>query len=68
MQIKIIFFLVTICFRCFERGRLKCGQYWPDRQNETIDYEDIHVANVGADEQNDYTSTYLDIYHKNVSI
>lgn len=67
VQIKITFFLVTICFRCFERGRLKCGQYWPEHQDEIVDYGNIRVAKVDADVQNDYTLTSLDIKHTNVS-
>ena len=55
-------------FRAIERGRIKCGQYWP-AENEAIEqYGNFAVVNNGVEIHEDYCVTTLHLQNLDVII
>jgi len=51
--------VVVMTTRCMERGRPKCGQYWPANEEEAIEYGYFEVANLNVEYHSDYTICML---------
>lgn len=51
--------VVVMTTRCLERGRPKCGQYWPLAEEETAEYGNFQVVNLTTEQQSDYTIAML---------
>lgn len=52
--------------RTVERGRLKCGQYWPLEEGTSGEYGKISVANLEIETRRDYTITVLTVHNSTV--
>jgi tyrosine-protein phosphatase non-receptor type 9 len=51
-----------------ERGRIKCGQYWPADDESIEQYGNFAVVNSGLDIQDDYCVTSLLLQNLEVNI
>jgi tyrosine-protein phosphatase non-receptor type 9 len=51
--------IIVMTTRTVERGRLKCGQYWPLEEETAEDHGDFIIINNGVDTRKDYTVTSL---------
>ena len=56
----MIAILSLIC-RCAERGRGKCGQYWPEQERQTCTYGHLVVTNLECDVKADFTTSLFDL-------
>ncbi|XP_041464328.1 tyrosine-protein phosphatase non-receptor type 9-like isoform X2 [Lytechinus variegatus] len=54
---------IVMTTRTVERGRLKCGQYWPLEEGTSGDYGKISVANLEVETRRDYTITLLTVHN-----
>ena len=57
---------IVMTTRTVERGRTKCGQYWPLELGMTGEYGKISIANLEVDSRRDYTLTSLMMHNKSV--
>ena len=53
-------------FRTVERGRLKCGQYWPQDKDSIETYDDFVVVNTGVIQHTEHTVTSLILQNSKV--
>lgn len=60
--------VVVMVTRCQERGRTKCGQYWPKYEDETVTYGHLTVTNIASDVQQHFTSTLLELHNNSLQI
>lgn len=51
--------VVVMTTRTVERGKVKCGQYWPAEEETAKEYGDFVVINSGTDCRKDYTISLL---------
>ncbi|KAJ8718573.1 hypothetical protein PYW08_002810 [Mythimna loreyi] len=51
--------VVVMTTRAVERGRVKCGQYWPLSDNSRVVYGDFAVTTQAVEHEDDYTITHL---------
>ncbi|XP_032780937.2 tyrosine-protein phosphatase non-receptor type 9 isoform X2 [Daphnia magna] len=51
--------VVVMTTRCLERGRPKCGQYWPLGEEEAAEYGHFEIINLTTEQQSDYTISML---------
>ncbi|XP_043915076.1 tyrosine-protein phosphatase non-receptor type 9-like [Protopterus annectens] len=58
--------IIVMTTRVIERGRLKCGQYWPLEVGKTEDFEHFIVRNIHIDLFQDFKLTHLELYNKEV--
>lgn len=56
--------VVVMTTRTIERGRGKCGQYWPREDGGTDELDGFRVTNVGAEQKADHVLTELSLIHK----
>eukprot|EP00057_Strongylocentrotus_purpuratus_P015757 XP_011670231.1 PREDICTED: tyrosine-protein phosphatase non-receptor type 9 isoform X1 [Strongylocentrotus purpuratus] len=54
---------IVMTTRTVERGRLKCGQYWPLEEGTSGEYGKISVANLEIETRRDYTITVLTVHN-----
>ena len=54
--------------RVVERGRVKCGQYWPLEVGLTEDYGYFLVRTVHIETFQDFKLTHLELYNNQVSV
>ncbi len=60
--------VVVMTTRCLERGRPKCGQYWPLSEEEVVEYGHFEVVNLTMEQESDYTITMLHLTNLKVLI
>lgn len=60
--------VVVMTTRCLERGRPKCGQYWPLSEEEVVEYGHFEVVNLTMEQESDYTITMLHVTNLKVLI
>lgn len=53
--------VIVMTTRTVERGRGKCGQYWPKDEGTSEEYSPFVVKNVDVEYFNDYTTTNLEL-------
>ncbi|XP_038074182.1 tyrosine-protein phosphatase non-receptor type 9-like isoform X2 [Patiria miniata] len=53
--------VVVMTTRTVERGRLKCGQYWPGEVGSSENYSFIAVKNLEMERRRDYTITVFSV-------
>lgn len=52
--------------RTMERGRLKCGQYWPVEEDSEHNCDEFLIINTGIEQHQDYTVTGLLLHNTKV--
>ena len=58
--------VVVMTTRTVERGRLKCGQYWPGKEGTSENYSYIAVRNLEIEQRRDYTITLFSVQNMQV--
>ena len=58
--------VVVMTTRTIERGRLKCGQYWPVEPEMAEEHGPITVVNLKVGKGRDYTITEMQIQNNQV--
>ncbi|GFS28933.1 tyrosine-protein phosphatase non-receptor type 9 [Trichonephila inaurata madagascariensis] len=56
--------IIVMTTKTVERGRIKCGQYWPAEENTVQEYEDFDVYNSGVEYFPDYIVSNLVLTNK----
>ncbi|KAF8781645.1 Tyrosine-protein phosphatase non-receptor type 9 like protein [Argiope bruennichi] len=56
--------VIVMTTKTVERGRVKCGQYWPAEENTVQEYEDFDVYNSGVEYFADYIVSNLVLTNK----
>lgn len=59
--------LFSVYLRVVERGRVKCGQYWPLEAGRTEDYGYFLVRNVHIEMFQDFKLSHLELFNTQVS-
>lgn len=60
--------VVVMTTRCLERGRPKCGQYWPLGEEESAEYGHFEIINLTTEQQSDYTISMLHLTNLKVAV
>ncbi|XP_026882316.2 tyrosine-protein phosphatase non-receptor type 9 isoform X1 [Electrophorus electricus] len=55
--------IIVMTTRVMERGRVKCGQYWPLEVSRTEEYGYFLVRNVHTETFQDFKITHLELYN-----
>ncbi|KAK3096744.1 hypothetical protein FSP39_002853 [Pinctada imbricata] len=55
--------VVVMTTRTVERGRQKCGQYWPPEEDGEEQFDEFIVINTGMEQSQDYTITGLFLHN-----
>ncbi|XP_063074342.1 tyrosine-protein phosphatase non-receptor type 9 isoform X2 [Engraulis encrasicolus] len=55
--------IIVMTTRVVERGRVKCGQYWPIEAGQTEDYGYFLVRNVHIETFQDFKLSHLELYN-----
>lgn len=58
--------VIVMTTKTTERGRVKCGQYWPAEENTLQTYDDFDVYNSGVEYFADYIVSNLFLTNKKV--
>lgn len=58
--------LKKLYFRVVERGRVKCGQYWPLEEGRTEQHGYFLVRNTHIQVFQDFKLSYLELYNTQV--
>ena len=58
---------IWLYYRCVERGRIKCGQYWPPEEDGEEQCDEFIVINTGMEQSQDYTITGLFLHNTKVA-
>ena len=58
--------MIVMTTRITERGRVKCGQYWPDVEGSSAVYGCFRVANKAVETTSDYVHTMLTVINDKV--
>ena len=64
---RIIELMLYHDYRCVERGRIKCGQYWPPEEDGEEQCDEFIVINTGMEQSQDYTITGLFLHNTKVA-
>ncbi|XP_053612109.1 tyrosine-protein phosphatase non-receptor type 9 isoform X2 [Plodia interpunctella] len=51
--------VIVMTTRTVERGRVKCGQYWPLAPNTSAQHGGFAITNEAVEQEDDYTVTHL---------
>lgn len=60
--------VVVMTTRVVERGRTKCGQYWPAEEGESATHGDFQITTQSVQQLGDYTLSQLILTNSKVSI
>lgn len=52
--------------RVVERGRTKCGQYWPPEEGASLSFGNFEVTSGSLEQNDDYTVTSLTLTNTKV--
>ncbi|XP_064608455.1 tyrosine-protein phosphatase non-receptor type 9-like isoform X2 [Liolophura sinensis] len=55
--------VVVMTTKAVERGRMKCGQYWPNEEETDDQYSEFLVCNRAIEQYRDYTVTSLILHN-----
>ena len=58
--------VIVMTTRVVERGRTKCGQYWPPEEGESLTFGNFEVTSGTIDQNDDYTVTSLTLTNTKV--
>lgn len=58
---------VCVLYRAVERGRVKCGQYWPPEEDGEEQHEDFLIINTRMEVYQDYSVTWLFLLNSKVT-
>lgn len=67
VAIKLMRLCDSMCFRVVERGRVKCGQYWPLEEGRTEQHGYFLVRNTHIQVFQDFKLSHLELYNTQVS-
>ena len=56
----------SLLFRAMERGRVKCGQYWPQGEEGEEQFDEFIVINTGMEQNREYSITGLLVHNTQV--
>lgn len=51
--------VIVMTTRAVERGRTKCGQYWPPDKGSSVTHEGFKIENTDVEGQSDFALTRL---------
>ena len=55
-------------YRVSERGRTKCGQYWPISEGTAVQYAYFTIATTAVNTSEDYTITCISLLNRIVRV
>lgn len=67
VAIKLMRLCDLMCLRVVERGRVKCGQYWPLEEGRTEQHGYFLVRNTHIQVFQDFKLSHLELYNTQVS-
>lgn len=56
---------IVMTTKTIEKGRVKCGQYWPAEEDGEEQCDEFIVTNMGMEHNRDYTITNLSLHNTN---
>lgn len=59
--------MVVMTTRVVERGRTKCGQYWPPEEGASLTFGQFEVTSGAMEQNDDYTVTSLTLTNTKVN-
>lgn len=59
---------VILCVRVVERGRVKCGQYWPMEEGRTEQHGYFRIRNAHIQVFQDFILSHLELYNTQVRL
>lgn len=60
--------VIVMTTRAVERGRTKCGQYWPGEQDSTVTHSHFAITNTSVVPYRDYTVSTLTMLDSRVCL
>ena len=64
----LISYTTIFCSRAMERGRVKCGQYWPLDEEGEVQIEEFIIINTAIEQNREYSITGLLVHNTQVII
>lgn len=58
--------MIVMTTRVVERGRTKCGQYWPPEEGASLSFGNFEVTSGSLEQNDDYTVTSLTLTNTKV--
>lgn len=58
--------IIVMTTRTVERGRTKCGQYWPPDKDSSVCHEGFRIENTNVESYPDYVLTRLNLINTKV--
>lgn len=67
-SVILVEYSVILCVRVVERGRVKCGQYWPLEEGRTEQHGYFRIRNAHIQVFQDFKLSYLELYNTQVRL